>query len=195
MGHSVNGIDEVVSTLFRPGYIGTACEVGANNGIAGSNTLLFERRGWSVLCIEANPACAEMGRSARRMWQSVAVGAEDCDESDFSIFSEGSEIPGNSALGTESRYCLAEPPQAKRTIKVPVRRLDRLLSEHGFSHLDYLSVDVEGWEPDVLAGFTTDRWRPRVIVLEDWKDEYVVPGYDKFRRCEYDNIYIRKSDV
>jgi hypothetical protein len=33
--------------------------------------------------------------------------------------------------------------------------------------IDFVSIDVEGHEPDVLAGFDLQRWRPRLLVIED----------------------------
>lgn len=184
-------VPAVVSEIFGD-FVGHACEVGANDGVFGSMTLGLEKSGWTVLCVEANPECAESGRKFRRQWMSVAAGAVDSDAHPFSIFSEGAVAPGDSALGTESRYRLGSPPQAKRTFTVPVRRLDRILEEAGFPRLDLLMVDVEGWEPEVLAGINLFRWNPRVIVLEDWMDSYPsIYGYGRVRRMGYDNIYVR----
>jgi FkbM family methyltransferase len=78
--------------------------------------------------------------------------------------------------------------------QVRVRRLDRVLDEAGFPKLDYLTVDVENWERQVMAGFTVERWKPKVIVLEEWTEEVIqIPGYDVVSRHEYDNIYVRRE--
>ena len=51
---------------------------------------------------------------------------------------------------------------------MPVRTLDSILEEAG-AHpgFDFLSIDVEGHEIEVLRGFDIARWRPRLILLED----------------------------
>jgi hypothetical protein len=51
--------DRIIETYFSEGYVGKCIEVGAANGVKGSNTLYFEERGWDVLCIEPNPAHKE----------------------------------------------------------------------------------------------------------------------------------------
>lgn len=50
---------------------------------------------------------------------------------------------------------------------VRVARLDTWLEESGFDHLDVLSVDVDGTEFDVLRGCDLNRWKPRVVVVEN----------------------------
>jgi hypothetical protein len=45
-----------------------------------------------------------------------------------------------------------------------------------------------------MAGFTVERWKPKVIVLEEWTEEVIqIPGYDVVSRHEYDNIYVRRE--
>ncbi len=57
---------------------------------------------------------------------------------------------------------------AETVINVPVKTLDSVLEEAGApTHFDFLSIDVEGHEIEVLRGFTIARWRPRLILLED----------------------------
>ena len=46
--------DRIIESYFDDGYKGICIEVGAANGIKGSNTLYFEERGWGALCIEPN---------------------------------------------------------------------------------------------------------------------------------------------
>jgi hypothetical protein len=49
---------------------------------------------------------------------------------------------------------------------MPVRRLDALIAEAGLGTIDFLKIDVEGAEEEVLAGLDLDRIRPRVLVIE-----------------------------
>ena len=50
--------DKWIRAQFPEGYIGTAIDVGANNGEFESNTILLEDAGWDVLCVEADPRYA-----------------------------------------------------------------------------------------------------------------------------------------
>jgi len=51
-------------------------------------------------------------------------------------------------------------------IQVEVRKLDDILLEKGFEHVDLLSIDTEGTELDVLQTITLDGYRPQIIIIE-----------------------------
>lgn len=189
--HSDNGMDARLVEIFGD-FIGHACDVGANDGIQLSNSYTLEGLGWKVLCVEPNPLLAEEGRKNRGLWVECAAGAEDLEEADFSLCSPGNKWASASSLGLEPRGGGMTP---ERVVKVKVRKLDRLLEEAGFTKLDLLTVDVEGWEREVLAGFSVERWKPRVIVLEAWTDadNIEIPGYDIVEKRTFDNLYIRRD--
>jgi FkbM family methyltransferase len=52
------------------------------------------------------------------------------------------------------------------TVRKPVRTLAALCAEAGLTRIDFLKIDVEGAETDVIAGMDLVRWRPRVILVE-----------------------------
>jgi hypothetical protein len=60
-------------------------------------------------------------------------------------------------------------------IRVNMRRLDTLLRETGITFIDILTVDVEGWELEVLSGLNFDLYAPKLLVVENWlrDDKYV----------------------
>jgi hypothetical protein len=53
-----------------------------------------------------------------------------------------------------------------KTVMKPVRTLSALIAEAGLETIDFLKIDVEGAEADVLAGMDFERYRPRVILAE-----------------------------
>jgi hypothetical protein len=98
---------------------------------------------------------------------------------------------------------MAPGTQPQHVIEVPVRALDDILAEvdapKGF---DFLSIDVEGHELEVLSGFDLARWRPRLILLEDHvanlnKHRFLRnAGYRLIRRFEYNGWYVpREANV
>ena len=86
---------------------------------------------------------------------------------------------------------------------VPIRTLDSVLEEaQAPTRFDFLSIDVEGHELEVLRGFDIARWQPRLILLEDhvadlWKHRYLHDaGYRIVRRYENNGWYVpRGSDM
>ena len=88
------------------------------------------------------------------------------------------------------------------TIEVPQFTLDHILTESGVTVLDFATIDVEGFEASVLAGFDLGLWRPRVVLLEDNSRglDPVVPesmaqrGYRRFRTTSVNDWYARADD-
>jgi len=78
-------------------------------------------------------------------------------------------VAGRGGIGASLNPDLAiANMRAGETITVPVRTLDDILTEAGApDSVDFLSIDVEGHEIDVLDGFTLSRWQPRLLLIED----------------------------
>ena len=92
---------------------------------------------------------------------------------------------------------MAPGAMPERVISVPVRTLDSILTEAGTPvGFDFLSIDVEGHEIEVLRGFNIGRWRPQLILLEDHvadlsKHQYLLAaGYRIVRRYDNNGWYV-----
>jgi hypothetical protein len=85
----------------------------------------------------------------------------------------------------------------EKVINVPIRTLDSILTEASSPvAFDFLSIDVEGHEIEVLRGFDIARWRPKLILLEDHvadlsRHRYLTAaGYRIIRRYENNGWYV-----
>jgi hypothetical protein len=82
------------------------------------------------------------------------------------------------------------------TLEVRTRTLDEILTEAGTKRVDFVSIDVEGHELEVLDGFDLSRWRPRLVLIEDLLlhirlHRYLArQGYRVFRRTGINNWYV-----
>lgn len=191
--------DEHIITLFPSGHKGYAVDVGAADGRTRSNTWLMEQLGWEVVCVEANPLYTEMLKLNRKNVWMVACGSED-GVGEFSAFELQPGLwEAVSALKVNQQAYEAHKHMLQREykFKVPIWTLDSILARTEFPHLDFLSVDVEGGEEDVLKGFDIARWKPDVIELENWiegdtrcRDILLPHGYQFDRRMGVNDIYI-----
>ena len=94
---------------------------------------------------------------------------------------------------------LLHDPSAKITgsIDVPIKTLDEVLTDVGApSPIDFLSIDVEGHEREAVRGFDFERWRPRLVLIEDHvldrclHNDLVSCGYVWIRRTGLNSWYV-----
>ena len=80
-----------------------------------------------------------------------------------------------------------------------VRRLDTILTQHApdLGEIDVLSVDVEGWELNVMRGIDLAKYRPKVVILENlFTDARYVSfmcdvGYVFWQHIDLNDVYVR----
>jgi FkbM family methyltransferase len=172
----------------RPGFF---VDVGANDPHEESQTWHLERRGWNGILIEPQPNLAIRLRETRKAQVfGVACSSPANSGRAMPFYVAGS----NSAL---DRDRMAPGSALEAVIEVPIRTLDEVLIEaKAPAGLDFLSIDVEGHEIDVLRGFDFARWRPRLILLEDHvgslaKHRFLrAAGYRLVRRSGFNGWYI-----
>lgn len=171
-------------------------EVGANDPHERSQTWHLEQAGWTGVLIEPQPDLAEKLRTTRK----AKVFAVACS----SPANAGRTLPFHVAgpLSGLDRDRLAPGTKPEAVIEVPVRTLDSVLEEAGAPEgFDFLSIDVEGHEIEVLSGFDMRRWRPRLILLEDHvgtlaKHHFLkAAGYRIVRRYENNGWYVPQESM
>src|SRR5271163_428626 len=181
------GEDRLLYEYFREKKAGYYVEVGACDGIYASNTFFFEQIGWNGVLIEPIPELAERCRTTRPRSQVIcgaAVSPNSPDHIDFEVV-EGWEALSSVSLKRDRFY---DYQPNVRTISVTARTLDTMLEEANPGQIDFLTIDVEGQEWQVLQGFTISRWQPEIVILERWGSvpDQRVMGY------MHENNYIYK---
>jgi FkbM family methyltransferase len=152
----------LVTEFFGEGFRGTFVDVGAADVQRNSQTHDLERAGWTGVLIEPRPDCAEELRRQRRVpvFQ-VACSSPERAGTTMTLHLAG----GHSSLNDQF---VVAGLKSEGAITVAVRTLDDVLAEANMAApIDLVSIDVEGHEAEVLAGFDVQRWRPRLLVIED----------------------------
>jgi FkbM family methyltransferase len=133
---------------------GVFVDVGASDGITGSNTFFFERAGWDGLCIDADPRHTEELKQRRRLVEACAVAALTGTIT-FHLHKARPTLSGIDGSGDD--YA---------PINVPCFTLHDLLTRHRIGVIDILDIDVEGAELMVWQSFNPDLHRPRLVIIE-----------------------------
>jgi FkbM family methyltransferase len=197
ISYAQNGEDVVLNRVFGGRHDGFYVDVGAAHPITDSVTKHFYDLGWSGVNIEPlsreYQALAELRSRDTNLNVAVGSGRET------RRFFEAIDAPGLSTFTP----ALAE--HARTISEVVERDLDLLpladiFDEHvGNLEVDFLKVDVEGLEQEVLAGHDWTRYRPRVIVIEG-DVAAVKPTLDDagYRQTLWDGInsfWVRSEDA
>jgi FkbM family methyltransferase len=161
--------EDIIAEALLPEPKGYYVEVGAFHPVQLSNTYLFYRKGWRGITIDPNPRAVKSlkRRRPRDIVLECAV-AEQEGPAFFDITSsdEAAHVRGAGVDGTSSQ-------PARQTYQVSCRRLDGILKEHlpPGQGIDLLSVDCEGYDLKALRSNDWERYRPRVVAVEDWQPE------------------------
>jgi FkbM family methyltransferase len=148
---------------------GTYVDVGGGHPVADNVSFWFYLKGWRGLVVEPQDAVAAIYKGVRPRDHVVSCLAGRSDgETDFHVVDR---LHGFSTTVREHAAGAAQFGAGYTTVRKPVRTLAALCAEAAVDRIDFLKIDVEGAEADVIAGMEFTRWRPRVVVVEA-----VVPG-------------------
>lgn len=188
--------DQLKAEFFGSSRKGFFVEVGANQPQHDSQTWGFEQAGWTGVLVEPQPDLAERLRTARR----ARVVAAACSSPEnaggtMTLFLSG-------PLSSFKRDLAVTGIVPREAIEVPVRTLDNILIEAGApSPIDFVSIDVEGHEVEVLRGFDLARWRPRLLLIEDHVTSLAThrfltrAGYRLIRRTGLNGWYVPQAEA
>jgi FkbM family methyltransferase len=155
---------------------GIMVEVGAAGPIFLSQSKPFRDIGWRCICIEPNPVFAKMHRDIGNEIYEYACSHNDNDNVNFQIVNQSadeityesfSSLEVSNKLALVSGYSGGKNSLSIQNINVSTRKLDSILEEAKVYKVNYVIIDVEGWELNVIRGFSTSKYKPKVIVLEN----------------------------
>lgn len=173
--YSQEGEDLILKRIFEnktdPGFY---VDVGAHHPMRYSNTYLFYKQGWSGVNIDAAPGSMEVFRKYRPNDINVEAAISD-EETDLTyyMFNDG-------ALNTLSKeqVNLVKKSSGDKfyiTKEVPVKtkRLGQILEENipEGKAIDFMNVDVEGLDLQVLKSNNWEKYRPKYILVESYKSD------------------------
>jgi FkbM family methyltransferase len=183
---------ELVWEFFNRKREGCFVEVGANDPVAGSQTWLLEQNGWRGVLVEPQAQLCEKLRSARPRSQVFQVACS----------APGNEGDADLILTEHDGNATLRPQRDSHGIKhtgverVRLTTLNAVLQTAGAQRIDFLSLDVEGHELEVMRGFDFEKYRPSLILIEDGvrelsKHRYLKErGYKLVKRTCLNNWYV-----
>ncbi len=204
------GEDMFLDELFDDQGDGFFIEVGAYDGYTYAVTFALESQGWSGLLVEPVPslhARAQARRPGARVVNAALSRRGSTGTASFThiLGSGADDYDASSYLNEPDARGFSKRPPAKTNVEhveVPLTTMTDLLSDHKGA-IDLVVIDVEGGEMNLLDGFDLDRFRPRVILIEDHNlgddpailDHLAANGYEHVCWISYNRLLVHRDEA
>lgn len=197
INYSQDGEEVFLKYFFMGKKKGVYVDVGAHHPIRFSNTYWAYQMGWTGINIEPNYENYLKFKYFRPFDINLNCGISDKNgKMKYYMFEE-------SALNTFCKEEIKQENVVKQIKEIDIRRLDDIFEEYQLDVIDYLDIDVEGLELQVLKSNNWKKYKPTVILCEQKIDfekimesdiyKYLKDigyrGVSKFNRTM---IYVRK---
>jgi FkbM family methyltransferase len=197
VSYAQNAEDVLLRRVFPGGTTGFYLDVGANDPVYQSVTKHFYESGWRGINVEPEADAFTRLRADRPRDVNLNVGLSDRRGS--LTFYEAAASLGWSTFSPAQAEEMRRRGFEVVERPVPVTTLAEVCAAHVDGPIDFLKVDAEGHEREVLQGGDWTRWRPRVVLVEDnlrdqWEGlllgaDYLFAATDGINR-----YYLRQED-
>ena len=193
------GQDRLIDRLLGGKRDGVFVDIGGYDGVTGSNTLFFEVfRNWTGILVEPSPTQLKLAENARKCPCLGYAVAGKSGKADFMEVTSGyTQMSGFlDSYDADLLSKVRTNPQHKEVIhNLPKKTLQSILEEQKLNKIDFLSLDVEGGEMDILTNFPFDKFDIDVFSIENNTQSSDLPqlmkskGYDLVEFVGVDDIY------
>ena len=161
--YSFNSVDLIIDYIFKDKKNGFYLDIGAQHPISNNNTYLLFKRGWKGINIDLDKKNIELFKIARPRDINLNYAISDV-EKEVDLFFYHDSSPINTLSKNVSNFQNAKVKEIK---KIQTKVLNHILEDLNFNnHIDYMNIDVEGFEDNVLKGFNIKKYKPSVVSVE-----------------------------
>jgi len=163
---SLEGEDMVLRALLQGKKDGFYVDVGAHHPRRFSNTFYFYRNGWSGINIDPLPGIMEKFNKARPKDINLEYGvSSQAGEMTYYMFEEAAYNTCDEAVMQE-RLAAEQKLIANKSVKVIALKEIFQKYTKPSQVVDFLSIDVEGFDLEVLKSNDWSLYRPKLVVVE-----------------------------
>lgn len=163
-------------------------DIGAGHPVYDNVSFAFYLRGWSGITVEPNSWLMQLSEAVRprdRRIQSL-VGAAPGEATYYLV----EDFHGlSTTIESNARAAQSEYGKRSQALRLPVITLQTLCELYAPDTIDFLKIDVEGAERDVLAGGDWQRFRPKVVAVEALAPVTLAPTWEAWQPLLTDHGY------
>ena len=163
VSYSFNAVDLIINYIFKNKKKGFYVDVGAQHPISNNNTYLLYKKGWNGINIDLDVKNIELLNISRpndinlNYAISSSVGKQK-------LFFYHDRSPINTLVKNVAHF---QKSKVKIIKDINTITLNKIFDDLKINkHIDYMNIDVEGHELDVLKGLDLIKYKPSVISIE-----------------------------
>jgi FkbM family methyltransferase len=205
--YSQSGQDKFCYNHFFKGKKnGVFVEVGADDGLDRSNTIFFEKLGWTGMCIEASPSrFKNLAKNRECICENYAITNMEGKKEFLDINGYGKGLSGlvdkydPRHINRINREIKDPRNKSHQIVSVDCNTLSKLLEKHNITHVDFCSIDTEGNELEILKTIDFKKYNFNIFTIEnnyktkDIKEYMTKQGFVFVKKVGADEIYRNKD--
>jgi hypothetical protein len=195
--HAQFGEDRIVEMLlhymFDRNNAISYVEIGSNEPTLYNNTYYFYRRGGQGLLVDPNPIFKEITKKLRPRDIFLNVGISFSGEKSATYYDFGRALSGWNTFSKKTADS-RNAPTPYRSIELSLVDVNDVLAEH-FSNreIDFMSIDVEGLDMEIIKRMDWQKYRPKVFMTEiDHSQDGYIDSLNRFMELK-DYRYVAGS--
>ena len=167
----------ILNTYFKNNTTGIMVEVGAGWPEQHSQSKLFRDVGWRVVSFEPDPLLFGLHEKFKHEIYQYAISDKTELNKDFKVAYMSDDINVQPWSGFHTDVMAEQRKNGLQSLEVALQKavnikvdyycLNEILPKINVENFDYLSVDVEGWELEVLKGIDFKKYTPKVLLVEN----------------------------
>jgi FkbM family methyltransferase len=151
-------------------------DIGSGHPVYDNVSFAFYLKGWRGITVEPNPWLSRLSRAVRPRDRHVeALVGSASGEATFYLVREFHGL--STMIETHAQAALTQFGKRADAITVPLTTLGALCAGQAPASFDFMKIDVEGAEPDVLFSGDWRRFRPKLIVVEALAPYTLAPAF------------------
>jgi FkbM family methyltransferase len=162
------GEEKFILSFFDKNYKGTFVDIGCFHPTRHNNTFEMYRSGWTGVNIDLNPLTIDLFNFFRKKDINIHAAISDKEEIKKLYFvnelNTQNTLEENHLLFLKNHHGVKEEEISLENINT--KRLDTLLESHNINDIDFMNVDVEGHELNIINSIDFNKYKIKFICIE-----------------------------
>ena len=181
------GEDVFINRILKSINSGKYVDVGCYHPFKGSLTVDLYKKGWTGINIDISKTSIDLFNLIRTKDINLNIAVSNFDGETH--YYENSPI--------NQQNSLIKSNESQKTVKIKCKKLNTILEENNLNKFEYLNIDVEGNELNVVKGLDLVKYNPNLITIENNNliiEDYIKSEiYNLLKDMNY--VFIGKSGV